>query len=172
MMVVPVSLAEANAYVEKFHRHNGRLPAAKFAVGLIDDDGSVIGVAVAGLPKARLAADRGTLEVSRLCTDGSRNACSALYGACLRAARALGYSRVITYTLQSEAGASLRASGWTLSGEVKGESWQRRELAKGRDYEDKHDTGDKTRWEYVIRPYPLRVVWPTLDDSAQTELFV
>ncbi len=171
MMVVPVSLAEANAYVEKLHRHNGRLPAAKFAVGLIDDDGNVIGVAVAGLPKARLAADGGTLEVSRVCTDGSRNACSALYGACLRAAKALGYSRVITYTLQSEVGASLRASGWTLSGEVKGESWQRRELAKGRAYQDRHDTGDKTRWEYVIRSHPARIIWPASNASAQTELF-
>ena len=84
-----------------------------------------------------------TAEVIRCCTDGAPNACSMLYGAARRAVKALGYRRLVTYTLPEEGGASLRASGWTLAGEAGGGSWSR----DGREREDKHPTQRKLRWE-------------------------
>lgn len=165
LRTVPSSLADANAYTAALHRHNGPLPAAKFCVAVVDESGRVCGVAIAGLPKARMLNDGGTLEVSRVCTDGTPNACSALYGACKRAAKALGYWRVVTYTLASEAGASLRASGWRQASSVKGESWSRRQASKGdHGYRDAHDTGDKWRWEIDLAD-PVKATWPAVEDD-------
>ena len=152
----PISLAEANTYVEKIHRHNGKLPSSKFAVALVDDDGLVHGVAIAGLPKARMLNDGGTLEVNRVCTDGARNACSQLYGACARAAKAIGYWRLVTYTLASEPGSSLLASGWKKVADLKGRSWKER---WGDLYRDSNDTSAKVRWEIVLGER-RQVVWP------------
>lgn len=89
----------------------------KFAVGAADQDGVLRGVAIAGRPVARLFDNGQTLEVTRLTSDGWPNACSMLYGACARAAFALGYSRIVTYTQQGESGASLRAAGWRVVAE-------------------------------------------------------
>jgi hypothetical protein len=170
MKVVPITLAEANEYVVALHRHNGRLPGAKFAVGAVDGDGLVCGVAIAGIPKARLLADGGTLEVSRVCTDGSRNVCSMLYGACLRAAKAMGFYRAITYTLEVEAGASLRASGWTRVSESSGGGWKRPNQPNRRGQKDEHDLGVKWRWE-VRWADPCKVLWPAgMQDDGQDAL--
>ncbi len=109
----PVGLTEARTFVGQVHRHNLPPKFGTFAVGA-ERDGELIGVAIVGRPVARALDDGFTAEVSRLATDGTPNACSMLYGACSRAAKALGYRRLITYTLQSESGISLRASGWTL----------------------------------------------------------
>lgn len=161
LTVVPVTLAEANKYIEAQHRHNGPLPGAKFALAVCDPERQVHGVAIAGQPKARLAANGFTLEVSRVCTDGTPNACSALYGACVRAGKALGYARVITYTLCSEPGVSLRAAGFIKTSDVQGESWARRQRSKGdRTYRDSHDTGDKQRWEVRWERSFDPVTWP------------
>lgn len=166
LTLAPCTLAEANLYVQIIHRHNGPLPSARFAVAVYDDSGMVHGVAVAGIPKARMLMARGTLEVNRVATDGSRNACSMLYGACIRAARALGYRRLVTYTLESESGASLRASGWTQASETAGRSWSRRQASKGNhDYEDQHDTGPKSRWEISLGVEVPPLVWPVSDHS-------
>ncbi len=97
----------------------------RFHVGLANDAGKLIGVAVAGLPSARLLCDDVTIEITRLCTTGERNAASMLYGAITRAAQALGYTRAYTYTLQAEPGSSLRASGWIEDGRVDAQSWNR-----------------------------------------------
>ncbi len=105
--------------------------------------GAVVGVAVVGRPVARALQDGATAEVIRLATDGMRNACSMLYGACWRAARALGYRRLITYTLATEPGVSLRAAGWTLIGEAGGGIWSR----PSRPRDDAHPTQGKLRWE-------------------------
>jgi hypothetical protein len=113
-----------------------------FAVAVADESG-VRGVAIVGRPVARLLADDFTAEVTRLCTDGARNACSMLYGAAWRAARALGYRRLVTYTLPEEGGSSLRAAGWRLVGEAGGGSWSR--VARAR--VDTHPTQRKLRWE-------------------------
>ena len=97
----------------------------RFHVGLANDDGELIGVAVAALPSARLLCDGETIEITRLCTTGARNAATMLYGAITRAAKALGYTRAYTYTLQTEPGTSLRASGWKEDARLEPQTWDR-----------------------------------------------
>jgi hypothetical protein len=145
LSLAPCSLEEANAFVARHHRHHQPTPVAKFSIAAVHGD-EVVGVVIVGLPKARMAMDGWTLEVTRLASDGTRNACSLLYGAARRAAFALGYRRIITYTLAEEEGASLRASGFVLDAEVKGESWMRRSENGGRFVDDRNPIGDKKRW--------------------------
>jgi hypothetical protein len=140
--VVPVSFAEANAFITQHHRHHKPMPGVKFCIGVAIGE-KIVGVAMVGRPVARMANDGFTVEVNRCCTDGTKNACSMLYGACWRAARALGYRRCITYTLPEEGGASLRASNWTLIGEAGGGKWSR----KDRPRVDTHPTQTKLKWE-------------------------
>ena len=141
--IAPVSFREATAYVKEHHRHHAPPRGHKFSVGVRDDAGELRGVAMIGRPVARALDDGLTLEVNRVATDGAKNACSALYGAAWRAARALGYRRLVTYTLATEPGTSLHASGWKLIGEVKGRSWS----CPSRPREDRGTTQDKKRWE-------------------------
>lgn len=110
----PVTLAEARQFIAQHHRHNDPPITWRFGVG-VEAGGELVGVAMAGLPKSRtlMQSDPYLLEVNRTCTLGTPNANSMLYGAVARAAKALGYRRLITYTLESEAGSSLRAAGWT-----------------------------------------------------------
>jgi hypothetical protein len=122
LRIVPISLEEANAFVEKHHRHHKPAIGHKFSVAAADGD-TIRGVAIVGRPVARGNDDGWTLEVNRCCTDGVKNGCSMLYGAAWRAAKALGYRRLITYTLPAEGGASLRAAGWRLIGERGGGNW-------------------------------------------------
>ena len=116
LQVTPINLEQANAFVSLLHRHHKPVPGAKFSLAVSDKEGKVRGVAIVGRPVARMTDDGWTLEVNRVCTDGARNACSMLYGAAWRAAKALGFRRLITYTLPEEGGASLRAAGWHLLG--------------------------------------------------------
>ena len=109
----PCTLRDANAYVAQHHRHNQPTNGHKFSVACYDGE-RLCGVAIAGRPVARKLDDGFTIEVYRVCTDGTRNACSMLYSSCARAARALGYRKVITYTLQSETGASCKAAGFKI----------------------------------------------------------
>src|SRR5918911_4759116 len=108
MEAVPLHLREANQFVARHHRHNLPCVGCKFAVGAAVD-GKVVGVAICGRPVCRRLDDGRTLEVLRVATDGTANACSFLYSRCAKIARLLGYAKVITYTLSSEGGASLRA---------------------------------------------------------------
>ena len=117
MVIRPVSLKVAQQFVREHHRHNKPPVGHKFSVGLFID-ARCVGVAVAGRPVARMLDDGLTLEITRTCTDGTRNANSMLYGAIVRAAKALGYLRCITYTQHSESGASLRGAGWTAVQEL------------------------------------------------------
>lgn len=121
-MVTPINLDEANAFVSIHHRHHAPVPGAKFCIAVSEGE-TVHGVAIVGRPVARLSDNGLTLEVNRCCTDGTRNACSMLYGAAWRAAKALGYQRLITYTLPEEGGASLRGAGWQLVGLRGGGNW-------------------------------------------------
>lgn len=109
----PIDLNGARQFVGENHRHNKPPNGHKFSIACYDGD-RLCGVAMVGRPVARLLDDGLTVEVTRNCTDGTYNACSMLYGACCRAAKALGYKKIITYTLESEPGTSLKASGWTL----------------------------------------------------------
>ncbi len=120
MVIVPVTLREAQAFIDLHHRHSKPPRGWKFGVALLHDElsGLVVGVATAGRPVARALDDGLTLEVNRTCTDGTRNANSMLYGAVWRAAKAMGYRRAITYTQHDESGASLRAAGWVLAKEL------------------------------------------------------
>jgi len=142
---MPCTLTAAFAYVREHHRHHRPPQGGLFAVAA-GRDGSVHGVAIAGRPVARMLDDGATIEITRVATDGTRNACSVLYGAIWRAARALGYRRAITYTLPAEGGASLRASGWTCLGEAGGGSWSR----SSRPREDDHPTEVKLRWQVSV----------------------
>lgn len=117
LYVVPVSLAQANEHVAAWHRHNFPVPGAKFCIGASDIDGVLHAVAIVGRPVARNFDDGQTLEVTRVASDGTKNANSMLYGACQRAAFALGYRRLITYTRADESGSSLRAAGWKVVGQ-------------------------------------------------------
>src|SRR5580700_592155 len=119
-----VELKEANEFVAALHRHHKPVIGHKFSLGAVMDD-KLVGVAIVGRPVARMRDDGDTLEVTRLCTDGTDNACSFLYGACARAAFALGYHRIGTYILASEPGTSLTGAGWRLMGERGGGSWSR-----------------------------------------------
>ena len=121
--VTPINFDEANAFVEKHHRHHKPVVGAKFSVAVSDNEGVVRGVAIVGRPVARMLDDGWTLEVNRCCTDGAKNACSMLYAASWKVAKALGFKRLITYTLPQEGGASLRAAGWSLLGLRGGGNW-------------------------------------------------
>lgn len=156
MIIVPCSIQDAKEFVRQFHRHREPPLSGLFAAACAETsvcrevditaragEGRVCGVAIVGRPAARGLQDGWTAEITRVATDGTRNACSMLYAACWRAARALGYRRLITYTLKSESGVSLRAAGWVVVGETNGRSWS----CPARPRIDKYPTQDKFRWE-------------------------
>lgn len=122
LSLIPLDLSEANHFVAAYHRHHKPVIGHKFSLGAVLGE-TIVGVAIVGRPVSRMRDDGATLEVSRLCTDGSPNACSFLYGAAARAAFALGYRRIGTYILASEPGTSLTAAGWRCLGERGGGSW-------------------------------------------------
>jgi len=145
LRIVPCDLDEANAFVRQHHRHHKPVLGHKFSLACVDGE-RVCGVAIVGRPVARRVDDGLTLEVNRVATDGTPNACSALYGASRRACFALGYQRLITYTLASEGGASLRGAGWKLLGEAttrEGQGWS----VPSRPRVDTHPLQKKLRWE-------------------------
>lgn len=153
LSLAPVSVSDACEFVDQHHRHHRPPPGGLFAVGVARGE-LVLGVAIVGRPVARNLDDGWTAEVTRCAVrtdlDGAadqlrltRNACSMLYSACWRAARALGFRRVITYTLASESGGSLRAAGWRVVGQVRGRSWH----CPSRPRVDRHPLQDKLRWE-------------------------
>ncbi|WP_374457745.1 XF1762 family protein [Nocardioides sp.] len=144
LLLVPVTLREANAFVGREHRHHGPVVGHRISVGVGCEEHGLHGVAIGGRPVARGLDDGISFEVTRCCTDGTPNACSKLYGAMRRAAINLGYPprRIFTYTLATEEGRSLHAAGWVRDVEVKAETWAR----PNRERVDKHPTGPKTRW--------------------------
>ena len=140
--LVRIDLAEANAFVSQHHRHHKPVVGHIFSVGAAMA-GKIVGVVIVGRPVARMRDDGETAEVTRLCTDGTRNACSFLYGASARAAFALGFKRIGTYILASEPGTSLTAANWRCVGESKGGSWSRGDRPRV----DKHPTQAKLLFE-------------------------
>lgn len=130
------------------HRHSGRIQGCKFCVAVKDGGGRLRGVAIVGRPVSRHLDDGLTAEVTRLCTDGLPNACSFLYAACARIAREMGYEKIITYTLASENGASLRASGWmAVDGLRGGGNWN----VPGRPRTDSPNSGPKRLYALDLR---------------------
>lgn len=108
---VPLELKEANAFVDQFHRHHNSVYRDKFRIGAMRN-GKLVGVVQVGRPVSRNLDDGKTVEVTRLCTDGTHNACSFLYAKAAKIAQEMGYSKIITYILQSESGISLKSAGW------------------------------------------------------------
>lgn len=141
LTIRPIHLKAANDYVAAHHRHNIPTVGGKFAVACYNGD-SLCGVAVCGRPVSRHLDDGMTLEIYRNCTDGTRNACSKLYGACVRVGAAMGYKRIITYTLESESGVSLRAAGFACDGMAGGPEW----------------TGTRRR-SYYVSPPERKIRW-------------
>jgi hypothetical protein len=138
----PINFKEAKAFIVEHHRHHKPPIGWKFGIG-VNDGERVVGVITVGRPVARHADDGWTLEVNRCCTDGTKNACSILYAAAWRAARAMGYRRIITYVLKSESGGSLKASGWVKLYETAGGSWN----CKSRPRVDSAPTDQKQLWQ-------------------------
>jgi L-amino acid N-acyltransferase YncA len=143
LVIVPCHIAAAKAFVTQHHRHHTAPVGALFAVAVAEGD-DVVGVAMVGRPTGRHSDDGWTAEVTRLCVlVGHMGACSKLYAASWRAARALGWRKLITYTLPEEGGASLRGAGWKCLGEAGGGSWS----SKSRPRVDKHPLQVKMKWE-------------------------
>ena len=140
MEIRPITFRQASEFINQNHRHHSATVGCKFCVGLFDEE-KLVGVAVCGRPVARKLDDGFTCEINRLCTDGTKNACSMLYGACCRVAKAMGYRKIITYTLASENGASLKASNFVCEGVAGGVKWTTIRDT-GKDYP--HEM--KTRW--------------------------
>ena len=122
LIIRPITFQTACDFVNSHHRHHKATVGCKFCIGIFDDD-HMVGVAICGRPVSRYLDNGLTLEINRVCTDGTRNACSMLYGACCRIGKAMGYKTVITYTLETEDGASLKASNFSYDGIAGGTHW-------------------------------------------------
>ena len=144
MEIRPITFKFACDFINKNHRHHKATVGCKFCIGLYKNE-KIIGVAVCGRPVSRVLDDGRTCEINRLCTDGTRNACSMLYGACCRIAKEMGYKKVITYILESENGSSLKASNFTCEGKAGGIKWTGIRDT-GKDYP--HEM--KTRWSRLV----------------------
>ena len=147
MTAVPLTRDAANELVKLWHRHHKPVVGYRFAIGARDDEGKLIGAVIVGRPVARMVDQYAVAEVTRLVTDGSKNACSFLYGRAASAAKAMGFTRIQTYTLPEEGGASLRGAGWVNEGVVRrdGVGWTNR---RGR--RDDQPTSPKVRWHKVL----------------------
>lgn len=145
MRIVPITIKEANAFVKIHHRHHNEVVGCKFAVGVVDEN-KLVGCAICGRPVSRYLDNGLVLEINRLCTDGTYNACSMLYGACCRVAKAMGYEKIITYILESENGASLRASNFICEGIAGGKIW-----TGSRHHDNGVPRELKLRWSRTLR---------------------
>ncbi len=148
----PITFRAACAFVAEHHRHNKPPRGHKFSIGAVDETGKLRAVMMAGRPVARALDDGYTLEVNRTCTDGAANANSMLYGAAWRAAKALGYRRMVTYTQADETGASLRAAGAVRVAELAARPGWAESSVKLREIRDPVGNGgvQRVRWEWRL----------------------
>ena len=145
MRITPITLKQASEFVKQHHRHNTAQRGHKFSIGLVDEKGELIGVGTAGRPVSRALDNGKTIEITRICVkEGYRNGCSMLYGRLKRILQLMGYEKIITYTLKSESGSSLKAIGAKIVGEVYPRSWntqKRKRREQGIYFQEKF------RWE-------------------------
>ena len=141
LKAVPLELRESNDFVAEHHRHHDPVHRDKFRVGCTEG-GVLVGAANVGRPVARCLCDGKTLEVLRLCSTGEKDVCSFLYSRCARIAKEMGYSKIITYILESETGTSLKAAGWHKEADIRGHTWN----TPGRPRQTTAPTCDKQRW--------------------------
>jgi hypothetical protein len=155
IQAVPIELKQANAFVEQLHRHHAPVHRDKFRIGAVDEEGKLVGVIQLARPVSRILDDGYTIEVVRLCTDGTPNVCSFLYSRGARIAKEMGYRKIITYILESEDGASLKASGWHKEAITNGGSWDtpsrhrdliEQQLSLFGENKPKYSTERKQRW--------------------------
>lgn len=121
---VPLELKQANEFISQLHRHHDAVYRDKFRIGAMLN-GELVGVVQVGRPVSRMLDDGKTVEVVRLCTNGTKDVCSFLYSRAARIAKEMGYEKIITYILESESGTSLKASGWHQEAVTSGGSWSR-----------------------------------------------
>lgn len=138
---VAIELKQANEFVDRLHRHHDAVYRDKFRCGAVFN-GKLCGIVQIARPVARVLDDGSTCEVVRLCTDGTKDACSFLYSRAARAAAALGYRKIITYILENESGTSLKAAGWHKEANIKGKTWH----TPSRPRQTTAPTCDKQRW--------------------------
>jgi len=146
MKIVPITLKAANAFVNKYHRHHKATIGHKFSIGL-SDSRDLIGVAIMGRPVARGSDDGFTIEVARLCTNGTKNACSMLYQAAARASKELGYKKIQTYILDEESGVSLKAANWKMEALTSGGKW----VHSHGNRNNNHPLQPKQRWVRTLQ---------------------
>lgn len=144
MRVRPLTLAQANELVARLHRHHKPAQGHRFSIGA-EVDGVMVGAAIVGRPVARGCDPYHTAEVTRLVTDGTKNACSILYAACARAAQAMGFDKIQTYILDTESGTSLRAAGWSYEASTAGGDWNHSAAYAGKRRTDQ-PMQPKQRW--------------------------
>jgi hypothetical protein len=145
LKAVPLTQKEANAFVERLHRHHEPARGDKFRIGA-DENGQLVGVVQVGRPVSRVLDDGETCEVIRLCTDGTKNTCSFLYARAARIAELMGYKKIITYILESEPGTSLKASGWQKEADIRGKEWS----CPSRPRETTAPSCNKQRWTKIF----------------------
>lgn len=146
LYVKPLTLAQANAFISHLHRHHKKVQGHRFSLAAYDNY-TLVGVATVGRPVSSGCPQYDVAEVTRLCTDGTKNACSILYSACARACKEMGYCRIQTYILETESGTSLKASGWFCEGAAGGRSWTTKTRKRSADM----DGEPKTRWCKVLQ---------------------
>jgi len=147
LRAVYVKKKDCDEYVASHHRHHQPLKIDLFRIGAVNEEGELVGVCQVMRPAARKLCDGKTVEVARLCTNGSQNVCSFLYSRAARIAREFGFSKIITYILDSESGVSLRASGWRFECMAGGVSWN----MPNRQREDKAPVCPKQRWSKILQ---------------------
>lgn len=143
LKITPIHFKEACEFVSNHHRHHKKPIGHKFSISVCNEQNQIVGVCIVGRPVSRHLDNGWTLEVTRLATDGTNNACSCLYSAAWRVAKHMGYKRLITYILDTEPGTSLSAANWKCVGEAGGGSWN----CKTRPRIDKHPTQKKLLFE-------------------------
>ena len=147
LKAIPLTLLDANEYVRALHHHHDPVYRDKFRIGCMDTDrDTMVGVIQVGRPVSRILDDGHTLEVVRLCTDGTKDVCSFLYSRAARVSKELGYCKIITYILNSESGVSLKAAGWTFEAYTSGGNWNRSKRPR----DTSAPTVPKQRWDKVL----------------------
>jgi len=166
MYIVHCPMYRANDYISLHHRHHKPTNNGLYSIAVVDAEGVLHGVAIIGRPVARLLDDGKTAEVLRVATDGTRNACSMLYGAAFRAAKGLGFARIFTYTRVDEPGASLKASGWILDDHsIRARSWN----TPSRKRQDKTEVVRRQRWVKYFGEKPTPI-WPNPNPNPFEQL--
>lgn len=167
--VRPIELKFAQTYIAALHRHHHPPVGHRFSIGVFDGESIIHGVCVVGRPVARLAGHPlDVLEVTRLCTDGTRNACSILYAAAARAGQAMGFIKIQTYTLPSEGGTSLKAAGWCLEGTAGGGQWKHTD---GKPRRTDQPTDVKWKWSKMLNERQTTTLPEFVTITFQEQLF-